>query len=114
MSFFDKAKAAAGQAAAKAKQGAEDLQLKVDLGSAYDDLGKAAFELIEQGELAHEKLEAPAAKVRELRQRMERDAKPDESAAEDSPAPVEEPVAHEEPQLSGEPEPQSGREAPEH
>ena len=48
MGFFDKAKAAAGQAAAKAKQSAEDLQLKVDLGSAYDDLGKAAFELIER------------------------------------------------------------------
>jgi hypothetical protein len=86
MSFFDKAKAAAGQAAAKAKQSAEDLQLKVDLGSAYDDLGKAAFELIEQGEIAHEKLEAPAAKVREIRQRMEGGAKPDEPATE--PAPV--------------------------
>ena len=52
MGFLDKAKAAAGQAAAKAKQSAEDLQLKVDLGSAYDDLGKAAFELIESGEIA--------------------------------------------------------------
>jgi hypothetical protein len=76
MGFLDKAKVAAGQAAAKAKQSAGDLQLKVDLGSAYDDLGKAAFELIESGEIAHEKLDAPAAKVRELRQRMEGDAKP--------------------------------------
>ena len=82
MGFLDKAKAAAGQAAAKAKQGAEDLQLKVDLGSAYDDLGKAAYELIEQGEIAHEKLDAPAAKVRELRQRMEGDASRNEPVAE--------------------------------
>ena len=107
MSFFDKAKAAASQAAAKAKQGAEDLQLKVDLGSAYDDLGKAAFELIEQGEVAHAKLEAPAAKVRELRQRMEGDAKPgepadDEALVEDEPAVVEAPGA---PEASGDPEP---------
>jgi len=108
MSFFDKAKAAASQAAAKAKQGAEDLQLKVDLGSAYDDLGKAAFELIEQGEVAHEKLDAPAAKVRELRQRMEGDAKPDEpaydeaTAVEDAPAVVEAPEA---PEAPGDPEP---------
>jgi hypothetical protein len=85
MSFFDKAKAAASQAAAKAKQGAEDLQLKVDLGSAYDDLGKAAYELIERGEIAHEKLDAPAAKVRELRRRMEGEARPD-APADDAPA----------------------------
>lgn len=85
VSFFDKAKAAASQAAAKAKQGAEDLQLKVDLGKAYDDLGKAAYELIEQGELAHEKLEAPAAKVRELRERLDGDDGP-EPPAEEVPA----------------------------
>ena len=106
MSFFDKAKAAASQAAAKAKQGAEDLQLKVDLGSAYDDLGKAAFELIEQGEIAHEKLDAPAAKVRELRQRMEGDDAPDEAAA---PAEAEVPAAPDVPETPagpGEPEPQ--------
>ena len=109
MSFFEKAKAAASQAAAKAKQGAEDIQLKVDLGSAYDDLGKAAYELIEQGELAHEKLDAPAAKVRELRQRMEGDAKPDAPAAEAAPpAEPEEAVAEAPgvPTESGEPEPQ--------
>ena len=91
MSFFEKAKAAAGQAAAKAKQSAEDLQLKVDLGSAYDDLGKAAFELVEGGEIAHEKLDAPAAKVRELRQRMEGDAK-SHSAERPAEPPVAEPI----------------------
>lgn len=91
MSFFEKAKAAAGQAAAKAKQSAEDLQLKVDLGSAYDDLGKAAFELIESGEIAHEKLDVPAAKVRELRQRMEGDAKPQSDEPPGEP-PASEPI----------------------
>ena len=91
MSFFDRAKAAASQAAAKAKQGAEDLQLKVDLGSAYDDLGRAAYELIERGELAHPGLDAQAAKVRDLRARMET-APPDEEQAE-APEPLAEPAA---------------------
>ena len=50
------------------------MQIKVDLSAAYDELGKAAFELIESGELEHEKLDAPAAKVRELRQRRDDDA----------------------------------------
>ena len=96
MSFFDRAKAAAGQAAAKAKQSAEDLQLKVDLGSAYDDLGKAAFELIEKGELSHSGLDEPAAKVRALRQRMEGGAKPEPSEATE-PEPLEEPAPAEAP-----------------
>jgi hypothetical protein len=87
MSFFDKAKAAAGQAAAKAKQSAQDVQLKVDLGSAYDELGKAAFELIEKGELAHPALDEPAAKVRELRRRTEPKAEPEPAPAQ----PLEEP-----------------------
>jgi hypothetical protein len=116
VSFFDKAKAVASQAAAKAKQSAEDLQLKVDLGSAYDDLGKAAYELIEQGEIAHEKLEAPAAKVRELRQRLDGDGEPEgaeppaeEVAAAPDAAPAEDAVADapesEPPPAAGEPEP---------
>jgi len=91
MSFFDKAKAAASQAAAKAKQSAQDVQHKVDLGSAYDDLGRATFELIESGELAHPKLDEPAAKVRELRRRMDGKAEPEAAPAEslEQPAPAE-------------------------
>ena len=60
MGFLDKAKAAAGQAAGKAKAGVNDLQAKVDLGSAYDELGKTTFELIERGEVAHPKLDEAA------------------------------------------------------
>ena len=99
MSFFDKAKAAASQAAAKAKQSAQDVQHKVDLGSAYDDLGKAAFELIEQGEVAHEKLDAPAAKVRELRRRIEGEekAEPEGEPAADEVQPAPEAVPAAEP-----------------
>ena len=66
MGFLDKAKATAEQVAQKAKEGVEDVQLKRDLGQAYGDLGKAAFSLIESGELSHASLEPAAARIREL------------------------------------------------
>jgi hypothetical protein len=90
MGFLDKAKAAAEQAAAKAKEEYDDLQLRRAIGQATTDLGKATFELIEQGELAHESLEEPAAKLRQLRERAAAAAEPD--AAEPEPAePLEPP-----------------------
>lgn len=69
MGFLDKAKAAAEQAAAKAKEEYDDLQLKRELSQAYNALGKASYELIESGELAHEKLEEQAAKIRALHEK---------------------------------------------
>ena len=70
MSFFDKAKQAANQAAAKAKEGVEDVQQKRELGQAYDELGKTAFELIESGEISHPRFEATAAKIRDLNEKL--------------------------------------------
>jgi len=70
MSFFDKAKQAANQAAAKAKEGAEDLQQKHQLSQAYNELGKTAFELIESGEISHPRLEGTAAEVRDLKEKL--------------------------------------------
>ncbi|HEY8768853.1 MAG TPA: hypothetical protein VIP09_16610 [Dehalococcoidia bacterium] len=64
MGFLDKAKAAAEQAAAKAKEGVDDVQAKRELSQTYNDLGKTAYELIESGDIAHPRLEAAAAKVR--------------------------------------------------
>jgi hypothetical protein len=89
-SFLDRAKAAAEQAAARAKGEYDELQLKRALGSAYTELGKTAFDLIESGELAHDQLEEPAAKVRTLRERVA--AAPDgpEEAEPESPEPIEE------------------------
>ena len=69
MGFLDKAKAAAEQAAAKAKEGVEDVQLKRELSQAYGELGKTAFELVESGEVSHPRLEALAEKVRTLNER---------------------------------------------
>lgn len=66
MSFFNKAKQAAEQAAARVQEGVEDVQQKRELSQAYGDLGKTAFALIESGELTHSGLDAGAAKIREL------------------------------------------------
>lgn len=95
MGFLDKAKAAAEQAAAKAKEEIEDLQLKRELSQAYNALGKTTFELIESGELAHEKLEEPGANIRALRERATAAAKPDEpaEAEPEPPEPIDAPEA---------------------
>lgn len=71
MGLLDKAKAAAEQAAAKAKDTAEDLQTKRELGQAYDELGKKAFELAEAGELSSTPLEPLVQRVRELKAQLE-------------------------------------------
>jgi hypothetical protein len=69
MGFLDKAKAAAVEATAKAKEGVEDVQLKRELSQAYNELGKVAFELVESNEIAHPKLETVAEKIRALNER---------------------------------------------
>ena len=66
MGFLDKAKAAGQQAAAKAKEGVEDVQTKRELSQAYGELGKIAHELIESGEISHPRLEALVQKIRTL------------------------------------------------
>jgi len=64
--FLDKAKQAAEQAAAKAKEGVEDVQTKRELGQAYGDLGKTAYELVTSGEVTHPQLAAGAERVKTL------------------------------------------------
>ena len=66
MSLFNKAKQAAEQAAAKAREGVEDVQQKRELSQAYNELGKSTFELLESGEISNPRLEATAGKIREL------------------------------------------------
>jgi outer membrane murein-binding lipoprotein Lpp len=74
MGFLDKAKAAAEQAAAKAKEGVEDVQTKRELGQTQSELGRIAFELVEAGEIAHARLDESVAKIRELNAKTESDA----------------------------------------
>ncbi len=69
MGFLDKAKQAAEQATAKAKEGVEDVQVKRELSQTYNELGKVAFELVDSNEITHPKLEALAEKIRALKER---------------------------------------------
>ena len=70
MGFLDKAKSAAEQAASKAKETAGDVQAKRELGQTYGELGRAAFELIESGDVSHAGLEPLAEKIRELQAKV--------------------------------------------
>ena len=69
MGLLDKAKAAAAEATAKAKEGVEDVQLKRELSQAHNELGKIAFELLESHEISHPRLETVAEKIRALNER---------------------------------------------
>jgi hypothetical protein len=87
MGFLDKAKAAAEQAAAKAKEGVDEVQTKRELSQAYNELGKTAFELIESGEISHPRLTAIAERVRALAAKVASDGSGPEvgaTAADDS------------------------------
>jgi len=87
MGFLDKAKAAAEQAAAKAKEGVEDVQTKRELGQAYGELGKTTFGLVESGDISHPMLEALAEKIRALNEKAANDeAEPQPAAAAHDPS----------------------------
>jgi len=70
MGLLDKAKQAAEQAAAKAKEGVEDVQTKRELSQTYSELGKAAFELVESGEISNSRFDAPVAKIKSLNEKL--------------------------------------------
>jgi len=70
MGLLDKAKAAAGQAAAKAKEGVDDVQTKRELSQAYNELGKTAYELIASGDIVDPRLDAGAEKIRTLSEKV--------------------------------------------
>jgi hypothetical protein len=67
MGFLDKAKAAAEQATAKAKEGVSDVQVKRDLSQAYNELGQKAFELVDSGAISHAELDPILERIRGLK-----------------------------------------------
>jgi hypothetical protein len=91
MSLLDKAKQKAEQAAAKAKEGVEDVQQKRELAQAYGELGKTAFELVESGEISHARLETTAAQIRTLNEKLA--DSPAATAAASTPADPSQPPA---------------------
>jgi hypothetical protein len=71
MSLVDRAKAAAGTASTKAREGVEDMKTKRELGETFDSLGKLAFELAESGEISHAKITPLVEKIKELQAALE-------------------------------------------
>jgi hypothetical protein len=67
MGFLDKAKAAAEQAANRAKEGVEEVQSKRNLSHTYEELGRTAFDLIEEGQISHDRMTGLADEIRKLR-----------------------------------------------
>ena len=70
MGLLDKAKQAAEQAAAKAKEGVEDVQTKRELSQTYGELGKATFELVENGEISNPRFDAAVTKIKDLNAKL--------------------------------------------
>jgi hypothetical protein len=87
MGLLDKAKAAAEQAAAKAKEGVEEVQTKRELSQAYSDLGKSAFELVENGEISDPRLDAGVEKIKALKTKLEEEGAEAGEVAYDETAP---------------------------
>ena len=71
MGFLDKAKAAGQSAVAKGKEEAKELQTKREIGQAYDELGKVAYDLVERGEISHAELTGGADRIRALKAQLE-------------------------------------------
>ena len=67
MSFFDKVRAATEQAASRAKEEMQLLAARRELSAAYGDLGRAAFDLADKGELANPGLDEVIQRVRTLK-----------------------------------------------
>jgi hypothetical protein len=96
MGFLDKAKAAAEQAATKAKEGVQDVQTKRELSQAYGELGQKTYELASSGGLSHPDLTALVEKITALRAQDEQEGEPVAAASAASatePPPSDQPPA---------------------
>jgi hypothetical protein len=71
MGLLDKAKAAATEAAIRAKETAEELQTKRELGQAYGELGQKTFALIDGDDLASPELDPLVERIRTLKAQLE-------------------------------------------
>jgi hypothetical protein len=96
MGFLDKAKAAAEQAASKAKEGVQDVQTKRELSQAYHELGQKAHELATSGALSHPEVAALVEKINALRAQAEQEGEPVAAAAA---APAEPPPSNQPPAM---------------
>ena len=71
MGFLDKLKEAGQQAATRAIEELDEFQKKRELSQEYTDLGRKAFQLMEEGRLSHEALGEHAERIRKLKAELE-------------------------------------------
>ncbi len=86
MGLLDKAKAAAEQAATRAKDTAGELQTKRELGQVYDELGRKTFELVEAGDLSSPALDPLIERIRALNAKLAEGATVPAAATTEPPA----------------------------
>src|ERR671939_521460 len=99
MGFLDKAKAAAEQAATKAKEGVQDVQTKRELGQAYGELGQKTYELVTSGGLARPELTPLVEKITALKAQDEQEGEPVGAAPAASTASAEPPPSNQPPAM---------------
>jgi hypothetical protein len=87
MGVLDKAKAAAEQATTKAREGVAGVQTKRKLTQAYGELGQTTFELVQNGELAHPRLNPTVEQIGALKTQLEREQREEERPTSASGAP---------------------------
>ena len=97
MGFLDKAKAAAEQAASKAKEGVQDVQTKRELSQAYHELGQKTHELASSGALSHPDLTPLVDKISALQAQDEQEGEP--VAAASAASPTEPPPSNQPPAM---------------
>ena len=71
MGFLDRVRENIQDTATLAREGMEDLQTKRELGQAYGELGRRAFELIESGGLQSDELAPEVDRIRKLKAELE-------------------------------------------
>ena len=73
MGVLDTVKAAAGRATTKAQEGAATMQTKRKLTQAYGELGQTTYELVQSGELTHQRLSPTVERITAVKEELERE-----------------------------------------
>jgi hypothetical protein len=77
MSFFDKVKQGASDAAETVKDKVSETKLKNEIVKSYEELGRKTFELVEDGKLQNRALSPYVKHLRELRKQLADSEQPD-------------------------------------
>jgi peptide subunit release factor 1 (eRF1) len=77
MSFFDKVKQTASDAADTVKDNVQQAKLKNDIVEAYEDLGRKVYELVDQGKMGATGISRYVKHIKDLRAQLDAVDQPD-------------------------------------